>query len=155
MTAAKQLRLVTDAPPPHHITNDPVRQVFEHWVFMFGLRAASTKLGPTRKAVISSALAIGYSLPDLILAVDGMAAVSLDGKPDDMQERMREIDWFLANEPRIERCMRHGEKLRDMAAAHRAAPAVEADEAPADPVAAAAARERLRQLANRCRGAHG
>lgn len=155
MTAAKQLRLVTDSPPAHHTTADPVRQVFEHWVFMFGLRAASTKLGPKRKPVIAGALALGYTAAELMLAVDGMASASLDGKPEGMQERMREIDWFLADEVRIERCMRHGEKLRELAARAVSAPVQVAEEAPVDPAAAAAARERLRTLANQCRGLHG
>lgn len=155
MTAVKQLRLVTDAPPAHHTTTDPVRQVFEHWVFMFGLRAGATKLGPKRKPVITGALALGYTAAELMLAVEGMASASLEGKPEGMQERMREIDWFLADEVRIERCMRHGERLRDMAAREVVAPVVEAVAAPADPAAAAAARERLRALANQCRGLHG
>lgn len=156
MTATKQLRLVTDAPPAHYTTTDPVRIVFEHWVYMNGLRAASTKLGPKRKPVIAGALAMGYTAAELMLAVDGMASAALEGKPESMAERMREIDWFLADEVRIERCMRHGEKLRDMAASEARAPVVvTVDEAPADPAAAAAARERLRELANRCRGAHG
>ena len=148
MTATKQLRLVTDAPPAHYTTADPVRQVFEHWVFMFGLRAATTKLGPKRKPVITGALALGYTAAELMLAVDGMASASLDGKPEGMQDRMREIDWFLADEVRIERCIRHGEKLRELAARQvTARPVVCEDEPAADPVVAAAARERLRVLA--------
>ena len=149
MAASSQLRLVTDQPPAHQQTADPVRQVFEHWVFMFGLRTSTTKLGPKRKPAIAGALALGYSVADLMLAIDGMASVSLDGKPEGMVDRMREIDWFLADETRIERCIRHGQRLREVALETERA-AQERSRTPqveADPAAVAAGREALRALA--------
>lgn len=154
--ANAQLRLVQDAQQPQH-TTDPVRRIFDHWLFMLGRSPRRCKLGPTRRAAINGALAIGYDEDTLLLACEGMACVSFDGKPESMREAMLELEWFLAREARIERAVRYGEALRD-AAARQSAPAVVAEDAPApvDPVAAAAARERLRTMAAGLRGgAHG
>lgn len=153
MQAGRQLRLVKDAPPAHDVTTDPTRQVFEHWVFMFGLHPGRTKLDAARRAAINGAIAM-YGLPDVLLAVEGMAAVPMADKPESMREAMREIEWFLASAKRIERCLRYGDDLR--AAAAQPAPAA-ADEcvAPVDQAAVAAQRERLREMAARFRGLNG
>lgn len=100
---------------------------------------------------------IGYDEDTLMLACEGMACVSFDGKPESMREAMLELEWFLAREARIERAVRYGEALRD-AAARQAQPATVVEAAPVvvDPVAAAAARERLRAMAASLRGGqHG
>lgn len=154
--ANPQLRLVQDAQQPQS-TTDPVRRVFEHWLFMLGRSPRRCKLDHYRRAAINSALAIGYDEETLMLACEGMACVSFDGKPESMRETMLELEWFLARASRIERAVRYGEALRD-AAARQPAPVVaaEAVAAPVDPVAAAAARERLRTMAAALRGgAHG
>lgn len=154
--ANAQLRLVQDAQQPQH-TTDPVRRVFDHWLFMLGRSPRRCKLGPTRRAAINAALAIGYDEDTLMLACEGMACVSFDGKPESMREAMLEMEWFLAREARIERAVRYGEALRD-AAARQAQPATVVEAAPVvvDPVAAAAARERLRAMAASLRGGqHG
>ncbi len=151
-----QLRLVQEAQQPQH-TTDPLRRVFGHWLFMLGRSPRRCKLGPTRRAAINAALAIGYDEDTLMLACEGMACVSFDGKPESMREAMLELEWFLAREARIERAVRYGEALRD-AAARQAQPATVVEAAPVvvDPVAAAAARERLRAMAASLRGGqHG
>lgn len=151
---ARQLRLVTDPPPTHAATTDPTRQVFEHWVFMFGLHPGRTKLDAHRRAAINSALAL-YGLADVMLAVEGMAAVPLGDKPESMRDAMREIEWFLASAKRIERCLRYGDQLR---AAAEAEPVRGPEPEPvehADPAAVAKQRERLRDMAQRFRTMNG
>lgn len=159
MSTAKQLRLVTDAPPAHHAHEthapDPTRQVFEHWVFMFGLQPGRTKLDAERRQAVNSALAL-YSLDLVLLAVEGMAAVPMGDKPQSMREAMRELSWFLASAKRIERCFEYGDQVRAMLASAPPSAQAEADRAaPVDPVVAAAARQRLRDLAEQCRGVRG
>jgi len=158
MSAAQQLRLVKDAPPAHATTTDPTRQVFEHWVFMFGLHPGRTKLDPERRQVINSALTLYDGDVALVMqAVEGMAAVSLTDKPASMQEAMREISWFLAKAKRIESCLRYAEQLRDMVAydQRRANQVQQAEAEPADPAALRAVREALRVKAAQIRGQHG
>lgn len=163
--AASQLRLVQDAPPDFNpATQDPVRRIFEHWLFMFGRSPARCKLGPTRRNAINGALAMGYDVDALLLAIEGMAAdpLDLDGRPEAdaarIRDAVREIEWLLAREKRIERWMAQGERLRLMAAQPDPAPASEqqAPARPEDPAASAAARRRLLDLALQLRGAaHG
>jgi hypothetical protein len=157
MAAVKQLRLVTDPPPAHNTTADPVRQVFEHWVWMFGLHPGRTKLDNLRRQAINAALSLyDDDVQTIMLAVEGMASAPLGDKPQSMQDAMREIDWFLGNAKRIERCLRHADVLAMLVQQKDAQPAVaEAAAAPADPAAVAAARERLRAIAMQRRGAHG
>lgn len=158
-----QLRLVTEAAPAHGVSQDPVRQVFEHWVFMFGLMPARTKLDPERRQVITAALQLYEGDVQLLLqAVEGMAAAPLGDKPQSMQDSMREITWFLARSKRIESALRWSDKLRDALElqAHRAAAPVglPQDLSAADKAAAQAGRDRLRALAQQVReglAAHG
>jgi len=138
MTMPQQLRLVNTPAPAHNLTTDPVRRVFEHWVFMFGRCAKRTKLDHERR----------------------LAAVPLGDKPQSMRDAMIEVSWFLAKAARIERALRYADDLRAMAArsdaaALRVASGPGLDVAPADPAAAAAARDKLRALAEQCRGARG
>jgi hypothetical protein len=158
MAASPQLRLVQDAPPAHGVTQDPVRQVFEHWVFMFGYMPARTKLDPERKRIITAALALyDGDVQTIMMAVEGMAAVPLGDKPESMQDAMREVSWFLASARRIESALRWRDRLQlvaDRAAAGVAAsgPAALAPEStPEQRAAALAAREKLRALAARGR----
>jgi hypothetical protein len=157
MSAVKQLRLVTDPPPAHNATSDPARQIFEHWVFMFGLNPRRTKLDALRRNAINAALHLyDGDVQTLLMAVDGMASAPLGDKPESMQAAMREIDWFLGNAKRIEQCLRHADVLAILEAqaeARQAQPSPQA--APSDPAAVAAARERLRVLAAQRRGANG
>jgi hypothetical protein len=120
---------------------------------MFGLQPARTKLDDERRQVINAALAL-YSLDVVLLAVDGMAAAPLGDKPESMQQAMREVSWFLARAKRIESCLRYADDLHAMAAAPEK-PAATAPQAPADPAAVAAHKERLRQVAEQCRRMHG
>lgn len=156
MGTAKQLRLVTDTPPAHHAHEaphaDPTRQVFEHWVFMFGKPPARTKMDAERRQAINGALAL-YGLDTVLLAVEGMASVPLGDKPESMRDAMRELTWFLRSAKNVERACEYGDQLRAMAQQQVAAPAaMVVPAAPADPAAAAAARERLKQIAAQCRG---
>lgn len=154
--ATPQLKLVTDPPPGfNHGTRDDTRRVFEHWLAMLGRSPRRCKLGPTRREAINAALAMGYDVETLMLAVDGMAADPLDGaRNDGMREQMRELDWLLVREARIERWAKLGELFHagmDSAAEPQATPA-----APVDPVAEEAHRQRCIQRARQMRGAaHG
>jgi len=153
--ANTQLRLVQDAQQPTEPTRDPARRVFEHWAWMLGKNLKRTKLGPTRRAAIAAALAMGYDEDTLMLACDGIASHSLDGKPESMQAAMRELEWSLRTEARIERWAELGETFRQRLAvvpvreARPAAPAV-------DERAELAHRERCRDMARAMRGGgHG
>lgn len=152
-----QLRLVTDpAPTFDWQTADPVRRVFEHWLFMFARSPARCKLGPTRRQAIAAALAMGYDADTLMLAVEGMAGDALEGCTPRMREHMRELEWLLAKEGRIEQYADRGEALRreaEQAANDERVRATQpATLAPVvDPAAAAAARERLRKMAEASR----
>jgi len=154
--ANPQLRLVQDAPQPQSRTTDPVRRVFEHWADLMGKSLRRTKLGPTRRAAIAGALAMGYDEETLMLACEGIASHPLDGKPESMQAAMRELEWSMRTEARIERWAELGEAFRQRVAAaparHDAAtPAVVVDE-----VAEAAHRQRCRDMARAMRGGtHG
>ena len=148
-----------DPRPGFHATpDDPVRQVFEHWVFM-GLRNIRLcKLGPTRRLAIASALAMGYDADILMAAVEGMAADPLDDCDSSrMRDAMREIEWLLAREARIERWAKRGLDLRAEADQPEPASATVLPLAqPVDPAAALAARERMRAIATKMReGRHG
>ena len=157
MAASPQLRLVQDAPPAHGVTQDPVRQVFEHWVFMFGKQPGRTKLDAERRQVIQAALQLyEWDVQTVMLAVEGMAAVPLGDKPEGMQDAMREVTWFLAKSSRIESALRWSDRLRLQAAQQQAMQcavpvAPEVATTPEDAAAARAARERLRELAQQGR----
>ena len=150
-----QLRLVTDDPAPGFTSStDPTRQVFEHWLFMTGRNPRRCKLGPTRRAAINAALQL-YDLETVQRAIDGMADDALEGKPASMRDAMREIEWFLATEARVDHWAAKGDALHERAVqaeqvarqrAHQPEPVA------ADPAVAAAARERLRKMAAQGRG---
>lgn len=144
-----QLRLVENMPAiTTGTTADPTRQVFEHWLYMLGRSPMRCKLGPTRRAAINGALAIGYDVDTLLLAVEGMAGDALDGCTPRMQQAMRELEWLLATEARIEQWADKGDALRQASAqAQRRPVAAEAAPQDVDPAAAALARERLRAFA--------
>lgn len=157
-----QLRLVQDAPPPiNPLSNDPARRIFEHWLVLFARSPARCKLGPTRRAAINAALAMGYDEPTLCLAIEGMAADPLDDcSAARIRDAMREIEWLLAREARIERWADRGELLRAQAdelqaqqSAAAGQPQADAALPDADAIAQAmAARQRLAALAARLRG---
>lgn len=148
-----QLRLVDERAPAHGASSDPVRQVFEHWVFMLGRSPARCKLGATRRPVIAAALTL-YEVDALLLAVDGLAADPLEGCSERMREAMRELEWLFAKESRIEYYEERGMALRrraehrDAISAERTVPA-----APVDQEAMQRCREHLRALAAELRGA--
>ncbi len=124
MAQAAQLKLVTDKAPGQNLeTQDATRRVFEHWVFMFERRVRLCKLGPTRRQVIDAALAMGYDVDTLLLAIEGMAADPLpNARHDGIRDGMREIEWLLAREARIERWAEMGERVRARALRPEAAP---------------------------------
>lgn len=163
MSARPQLALVDDkAPSWQPASGDATRRIFEHWVWMLGRSVRRCKLGPTRRAAINAALAMGYDEETLCLAVEGIAADPLDSARDDqMRDAMREIEWLLAREARIERWAEHGERLRlqaEQTPQHGPGPAEPSSVGPADPQAEAEAlarREALRQLARQLRSGQG
>lgn len=153
MSARPQLKLVTEAVQQNSAPMDPTRRVFDHWVAMNGRMVARCKLGPTRRQAINAWLTV-YDEDQLLAAIEGMAADPLEGCNPGQRAAMRELEWLLASESRIERWSELGFTLRDeLAAADRrcAAPVV-ADEPVVDPAEAAAARARLVALARRRRG---
>lgn len=153
--AQPQLKLVIDAPATAAAPQDATRRIFEHWLYMLGRNPRRCKLGPTRRAVINAALTV-YDEDTLMLTMEGIAADPLEGKPDSMRAAMRELEWLLASEARIERWADKGEALRRDADRLQAQPSpAQADAPVVDPVAAAAQRERLRALAASMRGVHG
>ena len=136
-------------------STDPVRRVFNHWLFMFARSPNRCKLDPVRKAAIGAALVL-YDEDQLCAAIEGMAADPLDDcHSDKMRAAMREIEWLLARGSRIERWADMGDRLRLEALRREVAPEPEAVESIVDPAVAAAARERLRQMAATRRGAGG
>ena len=153
--ASTQLKLVQDAAPQVGQAQDPVRRIFDHYVYMLGRNPRRCKLGPTRKSVISAALTI-YDEDTLMLTVEGIAADPLDGKPESMRASMRELEWLLASESRIEQWADKGDALRlDLIRADdRQHHQIDNPPPPNDPVEAAAMRDRLRQHAAEMRGAY-
>lgn len=157
MGASSQLKLVQMQTPEEAAkqSTDPVRRVFDHWLFMFGRSANRCKLGPTRAAAINAALVL-YDEDQLMAAIEGMAADPLaDCASEKMRDAMREIEWILGREARVERWADRGDALRIQAlrqAKADATPAPTDSPAPIDPAAAQAARLHLRKLAARARG---
>lgn len=150
MSAKPQLSLVTDPAPgylPH--TADPVRRIFEHWVAMFNRNVRRCKLGPTRRAAINAALAMGYDEETLLACIDGIASDPLDNcRHDGIREAMRELEWLLASEARIERWAERGDQLHQrMAQADQPSDTPTHTQTAPDP----AARQRLAELARRLR----
>lgn len=161
--ALPQLKLVDSQAPGFNLrTSDPARRVFEHWLFVNGRNPRRCKMGPTRRMAIQAALAMGYDVDTLMAAVEGMAADPLDAvggespaARDRMRDAMREIEWLMARESRIERWAEKGDALR---AQVDAPPPADELQAPAvDPAAEAAARAQLlaRIQAGRKGGRHG
>jgi hypothetical protein len=138
-----------------------VAQVFEHWVFMAGKRAGSTMFGPARRRAIASALAMGYTVEHLCLAVEGAAAEDLSWMRagDTARATRRDLPTVLRDETVIEAYMEQGEALRERAAAMASRAHAERQDAPARPAVSpeevAAAKEALKRLAARMRGAGG
>lgn len=154
--AQPQLKLVIDAPTASATPQDATRRVFDHWMYMLGRNPRRCKLGPTRRAVINAALTV-YDEDTLLLTMEGIAADPLEGKPESMRAAMRELEWLLASEARIERWADKGEALRADAMRLDALQQARGDAPPAppsDPVATAAARDRVRALAASMRGAN-
>lgn len=162
--ALPQLKLVDSQAPGFNLgTTDPARRVFEHWLFTNGRNPRRCKMGPTRRMAIQAALAMGYDVDTLLMAIEGMAADPLDAvaerRPpadcDRIREHMREIEWLMAREQRIERWAAMGERLRQQSDAP--APATEHQAPAVDPAAEAAARAQLlaRIQASRMGGRHG
>lgn len=150
--SAAQLRLAAERRPGFDFnTQDPTRRVFEHWLFMNGRLPYQCKLGPTRRQAIDAAIAIGYDVEQLLLAVEGMAADTLaDVDKPRMRDAMREIEWLLGREARIERWMLKGQQLRDAADAP-APPAPDQQRWDPNSAEAMAGREKVRALAERWR----
>ncbi len=143
------------------MSTDPARAIFDHWVVMNGRMAARCKFGPVRRQVVLAAMAIGYDDDMLMAAVEGMASDPLEGARDDrMRDGMREIEWLLARESRIERWAERGYRLRQAVAERQRAMACAStagqEAAPVDRAADDAAREQMMRMARVWReGGHG
>lgn len=136
-------------------STDPVRRVFDHWLFMLGRAPNRCKLDPVRKAAIGAMLTL-YDEDQLCAAIEGMAADPLDDcGSDKMRAAMREIEWLMARGSRIERWADIGDRLRLEALRRETVPEAAPVQSIVDPAVAAAARERLRQMAATRRGGGG
>lgn len=51
-----------------------VRQVFEHWIRATGRNPKTTKLTPDRKTKVEARLREGYTVADILRAIEGLAA---------------------------------------------------------------------------------
>lgn len=152
-----QLRLVADMPLPSALPAkaDPVRQVFEHWLFMLGKSPARCKLDATRSGAIRAALLL-FDAGELMLAAEGFATDAW-ACSDNRTGKPLDIEWLMAKASRIEHYAEQGEQLRAQATQAAHAPAQQ-PAAQVDPAEAEAQRERLRALAQQLRrqgGAHG
>lgn len=153
-STASQLRLVGDPPSNAASVNsrDPTRRIFERWALMNGHSLARCKLGPTRRVAINGALAMGYDAQFILLAVDGMAGDPLeDCRNDGTRAAMRELEWLLAAESRIERWAAKGELLRQRAMASSIPADADDGAEPLDEAAEAEARARCVSLARQMR----
>lgn len=137
------MKLVSAAEIQPQTSSDPVRRVFDYWVFMAQKSPLRAKLGPTRRQAIAAALTL-YSEEELQLAIDGNlidAWCVANGRHD--------LDWALVGESRIERFIELGEHLRERVQ-EAAATRREQAQAPVQDAASAAhaeaARQRLRQM---------
>lgn len=147
----RQLRLVQ--PPSQSMdayaaSADPVSRVFGEWLFWTGRSPVRTKLGPQRRQAIGAALTL-YDEDMVVQAVIGAAADEWLAQHDGLG-----IEWVLAGESRIERFAAVGQRLQARAAAGVQQPACEAapEPSPEQLAAAAAARERMRDLVQRLSG---
>ena len=151
--ATAQLRLVQDAPiPPAGTSSDPVRQVFEHWVFVMVKSHARCKLDPTRRHALAAALTL-HDVETLMLAVEGMAASAWCAL-----HREFDLAHLVAKSALVEKYADEGEAARLRAQQEEAATLQRTHspppgQEPADPAAAAASRERYRALLARMRNA--
>ena len=158
MTAARahrQLWLVdAQAQRP---TDDPARQVFEHWAEVLGKNPRRCAFGPSRRQVVQAWLRY-YDADVLMAACDGCAADAWANGDNDSGREFNDLTHILANEERIERYAAAGERLRQQADAWAArqqgqgagsACPQAAQQAQAD---AHAARQRLRAYLHSRRG---
>jgi hypothetical protein len=145
--SSPQLKLVTPLDIQPQTSSDPIRRLFDHWVFMAQKNPARAKLGPQRRQAIAAALTL-YTEDELQLAIDGNlidAWCVANGRHD--------LDWLLVGESRVERFIELGEHLRERlreseAAARRqqADSAAPNDGPHVDAAEAAAIRQRLRLM---------
>lgn len=151
MMRTRQLRLVQPASQSmdaYCASADPVARVFGEWLFWTGRSPARTKLGPQRRQAIGAALTL-YEEAMVVQAVIGAAADEWLAQHDGLG-----IEWVLSGESRIERFAAVGQRLQARAAADAVRPALELAPEPSEEqvAAAAAARDRMRQLVQRMSG---
>lgn len=141
---------------------DPVRQVFDHWVLLNDKNPLRCKLAPDRRQVIAAALSV-YDIDTVLLAVEGMASAQLSHLPESQQAAMRDLEWFLPRSRFFDRAVELGERVRaQLAAGPVQQPAGAQPRTPEQQAEWEAARQRLltRVRASRAggdggQGAHG
>lgn len=134
-----------------------VGRVFAHWVYMMGKNPKRCALGPDRRKAITRALSL-YDVETLELAIEGCAASPFHRGQNDRETEYTDICLILRDEAHIERFAELGERLRERAAQaerQQAERAQQEQQQPEDPVAVAAARERLRAMAQRMAARRG
>jgi hypothetical protein len=90
---------------------DPVRCVFEHWLWANSKNPRRCKLDPARRQAINAMLLL-HEQETLELAIEGLAGDPLDGLNDGQRAAMRELEWLLSKSQRVERWADAGEQLR-------------------------------------------
>lgn len=135
----------------------PTERIFAHWVLMLGRNPRRCALGPARRKVIDRALGL-YDEDTLLLAVEGCAASAWHAGDNDRARAFNDIELILRDEAHVERFAADGEALRERlqrrqqrdAEAAKVVPIV-----PADPVAIAAHKQALADLAAQLRSRRG
>lgn len=87
-----------------------IQQVFEHWKIV--LQHDRARLDTKRTRMISSALAWGYSVEDLQLAIEGCAGSPFHMGDNDRNTIYDGLDLILRDADKIDRFMASGEQLR-------------------------------------------
>ena len=125
---------------------DDVMSVFAYHVYMVRGSLTTSRMGPKRRALIAAWVQV-YDREILHQASEGFAADGFWLGENRDHRRMASIEHMLKDEARIEECAERGRMLRERAAKiERIEP-----ERAQDPAAAAAARERIRALADQMR----
>lgn len=149
----RQLRLVVDEQNGGAAQNaGPAERVFAHWVWMMAKSARRTALGPTRRKVLATALAL-YDEDTLRLAIDGCAGSAWHAGDNERGVVFNDLTLILRDEAHIERFAEMGELLHRKVAAQAQADARAA--VPRDAVSdveAQAQRKAVRALAMQLAG---
>ncbi len=150
MAKTTRLQLVGDSAEIERAT-DPVWRLFERWMFMMGKNPRRCALGPARRKVIESMLAL-FDEDTLELAIDGCAASAWHAGQNDRGTEFNDLGLIFRDEAHVERFAAEGERVRARAAAALVRAADEQPPVEEDPEAARKAKDHIRAVARRMSG---